>query len=513
MIDISDMQLLREYADNGDEAAFRQIVDRHADIVYSAALRQVLSEDLARDVAQTVFTDLARKASSVVRNPSMSLVGWLYRGTRFIALNQLREDRRRQLRERKAMEQFDPASDSPSNWNHIGPMLDEAMSELNDEDREVLLLRFFKKLEFRAVGEALGISGDAAQKRVSRALEKLRTEFARRGVSTASAALGSALLAHTVIAAPTGLAAALSTGALATTSAAGVATATTGKIIAMTTLQKAVIGAIITTAIGTGIYEHRQAARMREQVKLLEEQQAQQSVQTRQLQRERDDATNQLAALKVESGSYSSNQATPELLKLRAEIAQLRRQLAQSPGNAINTNDPFTASVLSLTTKAAELNQYLQRMPEKSIPELRFLSENDWLTAAKEAKFDNDSGIRMALSHLRGLAKTKMPMGGALSSYIFSHDGQLPTDVSQLKSSLILQMPAYDPTRDDAIVDSILSRYKLVRSGNVKDLPSDAWILVEKAPVDPGYDSKARYANGRSSVSNIGIGEAPDPGD
>ena len=114
MIDISDMQLLRAYAENGDEAAFREIVDRHADLVYSAALRQVLSEDLARDAAQTVFTALARKASLLARNPSASLVGWLYRGTRFIALNQLREDRRRQLRERKAMEQFDPASDMPS---------------------------------------------------------------------------------------------------------------------------------------------------------------------------------------------------------------------------------------------------------------------------------------------------------------------------------------------------------------------------------------------------------------
>jgi len=110
----TDTQLLREYAEDGNEAAFREIVVRHTDLIYSAALRQVVSPDLARDVAQRVFTDLASKARFLLKtwNPSTSLLGWLYRGTRFAALDQLRQDRRRQARERQAMA-FPPSPRRP----------------------------------------------------------------------------------------------------------------------------------------------------------------------------------------------------------------------------------------------------------------------------------------------------------------------------------------------------------------------------------------------------------------
>lgn len=73
----SDAQLLRDYAERGVEAAFAEIVARHTDLVYSAALRQVYSPDLARDVTQSVFTDLALKARTVIAKlrPEASLVG------------------------------------------------------------------------------------------------------------------------------------------------------------------------------------------------------------------------------------------------------------------------------------------------------------------------------------------------------------------------------------------------------------------------------------------------------
>src|SRR5690349_9331203 len=172
MPETSDAQLLREYVENGQEAAFREIVDRHADLVYSAALRQVQSRDLARDVTQGVFTDLARKAGPLVRKMSndSSLVGWLYRSTRFAALNLLRDDRRRMANERQAMEQLMINSETGLEWEQIRPLLDEAMAELNEDEREALLLRYFKKLDLRSVGRALGVSDDAAQKRVSRAV-------------------------------------------------------------------------------------------------------------------------------------------------------------------------------------------------------------------------------------------------------------------------------------------------------------------------------------------------------
>ena len=76
-------QLLSAYAEHGDEAAFRELVSRYADLVYSVAFRQVGGNAaLAEDIVQTVFTDLARKAPSLRTN---TLGGWLHRHTCFAA--------------------------------------------------------------------------------------------------------------------------------------------------------------------------------------------------------------------------------------------------------------------------------------------------------------------------------------------------------------------------------------------------------------------------------------------
>src|SRR6266850_4079047 len=138
----TDSQLLQEYAGTGAETAFGELVSRHADLVYSAALRQVIEPDLARDVAQSVFTDLARKARSL--SGDVLLAGWLYRSTRFAALTLLRNERRRQNRERQAMQLLDASRESSPDWARIRPVLDEAMANLGDKDRDALVLRFFK---------------------------------------------------------------------------------------------------------------------------------------------------------------------------------------------------------------------------------------------------------------------------------------------------------------------------------------------------------------------------------
>src|SRR5690349_24264615 len=115
----SDAELLREYAGQANEAAFREIVTRHADLVYASALRQVRSPDLARDIAQSVFADLVRKAPALGQSlaENASLVGWLYRSTRYAANTQMRNDRRRQARERQAMQDFN--SETVTEWEQI----------------------------------------------------------------------------------------------------------------------------------------------------------------------------------------------------------------------------------------------------------------------------------------------------------------------------------------------------------------------------------------------------------
>jgi len=328
MLEPTDAQLLREYVEHRDEAAFRELVNRHADVVYASALRQVGSPDLARDIAQGVFTDLARKAQPLAGTLTgdTSLLGWLFRSTRFLALNQLRDDRRRQARERQAMEDFDPASETTPEWERVQPVLDEAMADLSDEDRDALLLRFFKNRDFRTIGVALGVSDDAAQKRVSRVLERLRSQLTSRGVTTTAVALSTVLSTNALPLAPAGLAATLATAALAGTTFATATTATTLKTVAMTTLQKTLITVTLTAAVGIGIYEARQASKLRDDNQALQQQQAPIAAQLGQLQRTYNDATTRLASLSDDNERLNRN--TAELLKLRGELGLLRGQIA-----------------------------------------------------------------------------------------------------------------------------------------------------------------------------------------
>ena len=315
----TDAQLLRDYAEHRNEAAFRELVSRHADVVYASALRQVSSPDLAQDITQSVFTDLARKAQPLTGTLTgdASLLGWLFRSTRFLALNQLRDDRRRQARERQAMQHFDSASETAPAWERVQPVLDEAMADLSDEDRDALLLRFFKNRDFRAIGATLGVSDDAAQKRVSRALERLRTQLTSKGVTTTAGALSAALATNAVPLAPAGLAATLSTAALGGTTLAATATATAIKIITLTTLQKTVLTAALAAAVGTGVYEARQISHLRsENQNLITQQEA--------LADERDKA---LDAVTGKDGELDRLQKDKnELLRLRGEVGLLRRQ-------------------------------------------------------------------------------------------------------------------------------------------------------------------------------------------
>ncbi len=224
----TDLQLLARYSRDQAEDAFAEIVRRHVDLVYSAALRQVRSPQLAEEVGQSAFTDLARNADTL--KPGTVLTAWLYQVTRRTAIDVVRRETRRQLRELIATEMN--AMNAPeTGWTHIEPLLDEAMSALDEPDRAAVLLRYFENKSLREVGQQLGVTDDAAQKRVTRAVERLREFFARRGVSVGAGGLVGGLSAHAVQAAPAGLGVTLSTAALLATaglSAPAGASATAG---------------------------------------------------------------------------------------------------------------------------------------------------------------------------------------------------------------------------------------------------------------------------------------------
>src|SRR5206468_12623399 len=164
-----------------------------------AALRQVRSSQLAEEVAQSVFADLARNAARL--KPDTILTAWLYEVTRRTAINVVRGEARRQLREQIASE-MNAMNASASDWTQIEPLLDEAMHALDDTDRTAVLLRYFENKSLREVGATLGTSENAAQKRLGRAVERLRDFFAKRGITVGASGLVVVISANAVQATP-----------------------------------------------------------------------------------------------------------------------------------------------------------------------------------------------------------------------------------------------------------------------------------------------------------------------
>jgi hypothetical protein len=262
------------------------------------------------------------------------LTPWLYAVTCRTAIDVIRKESRRQLREQIAVEMnnmnatADSGTGVPPVWADIETCLDDAMAALDETDRAAILLRYFENKNLREVGESLKISDDAAQKRVSRAVERLREFFSKRNVTVGAGGLAVLISANAVQSAPVGLAVTISasavfTGATIHTSTLIAAT----KTIAMTTLQKTLITATIAVAVGTGIYEARQASQLRDQVQTLQQQQVPLAGQIQQLQHEHDNTTNQLGTLLAENEQLKSNSNENELLKLRGQTGVLQQQV------------------------------------------------------------------------------------------------------------------------------------------------------------------------------------------
>lgn len=245
----SDPQLLREYAGSRSEAAFAELVRRHIDLVHSAALRITGDAHFAKDVSQSVFVALAKDAGKLAAHPVLS--GWLHATTRKIAAQAIRTEARRRKREQQAAAMND-AADTHAAWDEIAPHLDAALSELPDADRDAVLLRYFENKSAKDMAIALGISAEAAQKRVNRGVEKLREKLAKRGLTAGTAGLAGAISVNAVQAAPVGLAATISTAALS--GAVSTALATTS-FLAMTVMKKAVAAIAIAALAGTAMYQ------------------------------------------------------------------------------------------------------------------------------------------------------------------------------------------------------------------------------------------------------------------
>jgi len=191
--DMTSSQLIDDYARHCSEEAFSQLVASHISLVYSAALRQVRDAALAEDVTQLVFIVLARKARTL--NPKYPLDAWLLGVTRITAANALRQRARRLRHEQEAASMTPTTAPEPesSDWDAIVPHLDDALAQLRETDRNLIVLRFMRNLPLKEVGSALGMRENTAGRRIARALEKLRAILQGKGVTVSASAIATSL--------------------------------------------------------------------------------------------------------------------------------------------------------------------------------------------------------------------------------------------------------------------------------------------------------------------------------
>jgi len=473
-----DAQLLRSYTEERAEQAFGELVARHIDLVYSAALRVVGGDrHLAQDVTQTVFADLARKARNLPRE--VVLAGWLYRHTCFTAANAVRTERRRQIREKTAMEMNALHDTTEPNWEQIAPVLDEAMNQLSASERDAVVLRFLKRQDLRAVGSALGVGEDAAQKRVSRAVEKLRTFLRRRGVSLTATALGTTLATEAVVAAPAGLAVSVAAASLAGAAAIGTGfSATFMEFMATTKVKAGVAGALVIASVVTPlVVQDKAQARLRDQ----DEAMRQQTDQLAELREANRKLSNQFAQAK--NSQLLPNEQLSELMRLRGEVGRLRDRAQElTKIAAIREEEALLSRDQLWPARVNRLKQWLEENPSEKIPELQFVDDRNWMNTIYPHTLETADECRVSMSRVRSTAElifADFILCPALQQYAKDNSGQFPTDLSQL--TLYFDSPIYD---------SILERYTILPASSlVSDLrPGGDWVITQQAPVNEELD-------------------------
>ena len=308
---MDDRELLQEYASRGSEEAFTTLVSRHIDMVYSVALRHVGNPHNAQEITQAVFIILARKSRALRRKTIIS--GWLFQTARLTAANFLRSETRRTHREQGAYMESNSHEGGDSAWKQIAPFLNDAIASLDEKDRNAIVLRYIKGMSLKEVGAALGWSEDAAKKRVSRAVEKLRIFFGHRSVTVSGAVLTGSIAAHSVVAAPTGLALAVTAAALkgtALTASTSILVKGTLKAMAWTKAKIAVAAGVVALV---AVQSYEIASRNKELASLRRQALAQNA---------------KPAAEPAQTGSQELEQVRADKMNLSNEVLKLREQLA-----------------------------------------------------------------------------------------------------------------------------------------------------------------------------------------
>lgn len=392
---MSDHDLLRAYAHAGSQAAFATLVGRHLNLVYSVARRVTRSPHLAEEVAQTVFADLARQAGTL--GTEVPVVAWLHVVSRRKSVDAVRRESRRQLREEIAANLSASTMHPPNaNWPEIEPLLDEAVESLPPADRTAILLRFFENKSLREVGAALGTSDDAAQKRVTRALEQLREALVRRGVAVTAAGLATNISANALLTAPAALGGGIVAAAIGAASAAPIAAAGVA--------SKLLLGLGTAAAVAFAVYRAQPPA------------------------------------------PTSSSSAPPEPRFAATSVAQ-------APPNAAEARPTPASRAQIIDERIALLRQLLAELPAQRIPEIRMLMPADWSEIAGRHELDSPADIRAALAELRSVGRKKfaLELQAALKRFTALSAGEFPDAASRLAPLLALPADAEMLARYDLL--------------------------------------------------------------
>lgn len=378
-----DHDLLHQYATTRSDAPFAELVRRHVDLVYSAALRQTnRNVHLAQEVTQMVFTDLARKAGSI--NRRTILIGWLHTAVRFAASKAVRSATRRERHERAAavdMNEAAEATEALLDPDQLQPVIDVAIGKLKPREREAVLMRFFESRDFAEVGTRLAISESAARSCVDRALRKMRASLEGLGVRSSTAALSLALSQQSTVAAPVDFAVAVCANA---TAAASHSVAPAALLfLSMTKTNYALIGALtICSGLGVAV-----AVRLADRERELEQLRPQAMLATEVRKgdlafrkgSEDTSSTPAISAPVVTAARVSQNTpAAPSAVSSRniledlVKVEEIQNQGAATPAAAFQTivwaamqgQTDALAKVLVLEPSAVELGEaYLRQLP------------------------------------------------------------------------------------------------------------------------------------------------------
>lgn len=199
------------------------------------------------------------------------------------------------------------------------------------------------------------------------------------------------------------------------------------------------------------------------------------------------------AAEPVGSGDAS------ELMRLRSQVASLTRKLAEKSASTVAAQKPSTglsdasaalptdgtnmAGLLEsvVAARVTQLRDKLEQNPGLKIPELSLLNEQDWKEVVKQGNWENADEMLEAFKTLRIRAKARFAgtLGPALRRFALNNGGNLPGDLNQVA-------PFFDPPVDPGI----LSRYAMIQSGSLQNLPPNQYVVRETMVVDPQHDTQ-----------------------